>query len=116
MENFPKPLKFNPPDGYFDDLADKIMDRQKVKHKTSWYRYAAAAALIVSLGVWQLSNKDQIQLSLSLEEEVNLYIDSNEWTAEDVLSMSDDPNAILDEILAEEFPLGDMGIDEITWF
>ena len=118
MEKLPELKKFTVPDGYFDQLPDQILDSMKAPQKNTWVRYAATIALIISSGLWiLLSQGNEIQ-QLSLEEEVNLYIDSQYWTAEDVLSMAENPDEILDQIIYEEFPEdAELWDDEDqTWF
>lgn len=103
MHKLPKIKDFKAPEDYFDTLPDTIMDRITPQRSIHWMKYAAAAAiLIVSLGVWQFNASDSQFESLSMDEEVNFYIESQYWTAEDVLSMVDNPEEILDQIIAEE--------------
>lgn len=121
MEKLPKLKDLNPPTGYFDSLPENILSRNRETKstKTLWLSYAAAAVVIVSVGLWwskpfQKSADYEMQ---ALDEEVLLYIESNQWTAEDVLSLSEDPNLILDEIIAEEMPiLTPMWSEENNWF
>jgi hypothetical protein len=42
-------------------------------------------------------------LEADLEQEIDLYISSGYWQAEDILSFSENPNLILDEIIEEEW-------------
>lgn len=103
MQKFPKIKDFKAPEGYFDTLPDNIIDRLRPQRSIGWMKYAAAAALLViSLGVWQLNTPSSQSVTLSMEEEVSLYIESQYWTAEDVLGVVDNPEEILDQILAEE--------------
>lgn len=105
MNHLPKLKDFDAPDGYFDRLPDQIMDQVRPSRSRSWAKYAAAAVLILGLGIlWQLDVFQPEPEPLSLEEEVNLYIDSQYWTDEDVLSLAENPEAVLDEILTEELP------------
>lgn len=103
MHKLPKIQDLKAPDDYFDNLPGDIMDRLKPQRTIQWMKYAAAAAmLILSLGVWQFSTSDSQFEVLSMDEEVNFYIESQYWTAEDILSMVDNPEEILDQIIAEE--------------
>lgn len=103
MKKLPKIQDLKAPDDYFDTLPDEILSRIKPQKSIQWTKFAAAAAiLIVSLGVWQFNTSDSVYETLSMDEEVNLYIESQYWTAEDVLSMVDNPEEILDEIIEEE--------------
>lgn len=103
MQKLPKIKDFKAPEGYFDSLPDQIIERTQPHKSLYWMKYAAAAAiLVVSLGVWQFNASNSQVESLSMDEEVNFYIDSQYWTAEDVLAMVDNPEEILDQIIAEE--------------
>ncbi|MEB2785830.1 hypothetical protein [Algoriphagus persicinus] len=103
MQKLPKVKDFRAPEGYFDRLPDQIIERTQPSRYGNWINYAAAAAiLVVSLGVWQFNTSPTQFETLSMDEEVNLYIESQYWSAEDVLSMVDNPEEILDQIIAEE--------------
>ncbi|MFL0683100.1 MAG: hypothetical protein ACK4SF_10175 [Algoriphagus aquaeductus] len=117
MEKLPKLQEFTPPEGYFETLPDEILKKTAQKPSFPYLKYAAAALLFVTLGWWQLGNLDQSTQQLSLEEEALLYIESNQWTAEDVLSLSENPNEILDMIIMEEFGQQDpLWAEEDNWF
>jgi hypothetical protein len=46
-----------------------------------------------------------------------LYIESEQWNAEDVLSLSDNPNELLDQIIEEELAKSEpLWKEEETWF
>lgn len=107
-----KPHKdpFEAPEGYFDNLSDQIIERyHEQKSRTiTWLRVTAAAAVLIlgmSLFIWNKDIPDtgQFAINQSLEDEIELLINSGYWQAEDILAMADNPNAILDEILAEEW-------------
>ncbi len=103
MQKLPKIQDLKAPDNYFDNLPNHILDRIKPKRSSYWMKYAAAAAiLVVSLGIWQFNASNSQFETLSMDEEVDLYIESQYWTAEDVLTMVDNPEEILDQIIAEE--------------
>ncbi|GAB2486817.1 MAG: hypothetical protein EP311_09345 [Cytophagales bacterium] len=117
MEQLPKFKEFKAPEGYFEQLPDRILEKASAKKSNPWIKYAAAAALVLSFGWWQWSSVSNQNEQLSLEEEAILYIESNQWTAEDVLSMAEDPNSILDQIIEEELPEeGLFYIEEENWF
>jgi len=103
MQKIPKIKDFKVPEAYFDNLPGNIMERITPQRSIHWMKYAAAAAvLVVSLGVWQFNISHSQFDSLIMDEEVNFYIESQFWTAEDVLSMVENPDEILDQIIAEE--------------
>ncbi|RIW12694.1 hypothetical protein D0X99_18005 [Algoriphagus lacus] len=118
MNQIPKLKDFEAPEGYFEQLPDQIIDQLKPAKSFSWIKYAAAAVLL-GLGItWQLDVFQAEPEPLTLEEEVNLYIDSHTWTDEDVLSLAENPDAVLDEILSEELPAEEdlWNEDEQNWF
>jgi hypothetical protein len=119
MNQLPKLKDFEAPKGYFDRLPDQIMAKSKARKSHVWIKYAAAAVIVLALTItWQADLFKSGYLPLTTEEEAILYIESNIWTAEDILSMTDDPNAILDQILNEEMPLTEelWSEDELNWF
>ena len=119
MNPLPKLRDFQTPEGYFDRLPDRIIARSMASKSSSWTKYAAAAVVVLGLGLaWQFDLIPPSDHPISMEEEANLYIESQVWTAEDILSMANDPNAVLDRIIEEEMsPLGDMWVDdELNWF
>jgi hypothetical protein len=118
MEKLPKLSEFIAPAGYFDQLPDQIMDSIKPNKRNTWLRYAASVALIFSIGLWIIYNPGKEVQKLTLEEEISLYIDSQYWTEEDVLSMTENPDEILDQIINEEIPedIELWGEEEQIWF
>lgn len=119
MNQLPKFKDFDTPRGYFDRLPDQILEKKKRQRSYSWKKYAAAAVILIGLGVsWQLDRFTVVDQPLSAEEEANLYIESQLWTSEDILSLSDDPNALLDQIIFEELTVtGELWTDEeLNWF
>lgn len=119
MSKLPNIKKFETPKNYFEQLPEVIMGRVQKKSFFSWMHYAAAAAMIIiSLGVWQINFTGNSVQAITLDEEVKLYIDSQYWTVEDILSMSDDADEILDQIIEEEMPFDeDLWLEEQqNWF
>lgn len=105
MEKLPKIKDFKAPQNYFEELPDQIISRSQTGIWRTLIPYASAAVVIICFGIWFLNpftTSSQNEELIALDEEVLLYIESNQWSAEDVLSLSDDPNAILDEIIQEE--------------
>jgi hypothetical protein len=119
MKSFPKTHPFAVPEGYFEALPDQIIRRKNMPAPKSYLGWAAAAAavLLLSVGLWQTQLNDQEPLPLTLEEEALLYIESEQWSTEDVLSLSEDPNELLDQIIEEEFAKTEpLWNEEETWF
>ncbi len=71
---------------------------------------AAAAVVVIGMFMFLLPSKplEQNSMEANLDAEVNLYINAGYWNAEDILSFSDNPNSILDEIIQTEWE----GFDE----
>ncbi len=119
MNQLPKLKDFEAPQGYFDRLPDQIMAKSKAKKSQIWIKYSTAAAVVLGLAIsWQAGIFKSQSKELTSEELALLYIESQIWTAEDILSMTDDPNAILDQIIEEEMPLSEelWAEDELNWF
>ena len=102
MHQLPKQKPFTIPDNYFEELPDRILSKVKVKESSPIWYWAAAAVVLLSLGWWQLRDARLPALPLTAEEEVLLYIESGHWSAHDVLSLAEDPNQLLDNIIEEE--------------
>lgn len=119
MNQLPKLKDFAAPKGYFHKLPDQILSRTKPKKSQNWISYAAAAVVVLGIITWQSGVLTPKTPALSSEELALLYIESQVWTAEDILSMADDPNAILDQIIEEEMPLTDEDLwieEDLNWF
>jgi hypothetical protein len=108
MENLPKSIVFKTPEGYFEKLPNRVLERndQKKIRTLSMVRMTAAAA-VITIGVFFFVIKNELMVSQTLEadleQEIDLYINSGYWQAEDILSFSENPNLILDEIIEEEW-------------
>ena len=117
MHQLPKQKPFTTPDNYFEELPDRILSQVKDKNSSpNWY-WAAAAVALLSLGWWQFGGTNSTSLPLTTEEEVLLYIESGHWSAHDVLSLAEDPNQLLDQIIEEEYAkTAPLWTEEETWF
>ncbi|PZX52429.1 hypothetical protein LV84_03435 [Algoriphagus ratkowskyi] len=102
MQKIPKIQDFRAPENYFDNLPDDIIKKVKPQTSIHWMKYAAIALLVLSFGVWQFTSSESQVETLSMDDEIAFYIESQYWTAEDVLSMVDNPEEILDQIIFEE--------------
>ncbi|TFV97574.1 hypothetical protein E4S40_02680 [Algoriphagus kandeliae] len=105
MENLPKFSEMKAPEGYFETLPDSIFEKVQPQQNWGWVRWAAIFIVFISIGAYFFYPTAPSNELIALEEEVNLYIDANYWTAEDILSMSDQPDLILDELIEEEMPI-----------
>jgi len=123
MKQIPKKNIFKTPEGYFDHLADEILSKNKNKQRqVVLSRWAAAAILVVGFGLFifreNLFNQQARENLYAVDQEVEFLIEQGDWYADDVLSMSEDPNAILDEIIAEEwgtYELNDTELEQDLW-
>ena len=107
MSVIPPIQPFKEPKGYFEDLPDQIMARVQSKTDYSWIKWAAVAIIALSVGIYTFLPQSKTDEYLVLDNQVNLYIDANYWTAEVILSMSDNPDELLEGIIEEEFPVVD---------
>lgn len=108
MKNIPNRNIFNTPEGYFENLPNRVLDKNELRktRKMSFVQLTAAAAAVV-IGVFFFVTKNDITIDQSieanLEQEIDLYINSGYWQAEDILTFSENPDLILDEIIEEEW-------------
>ncbi|WP_194774326.1 hypothetical protein [Pararhodonellum marinum] len=119
MKNIPKNIEFKTPEGYFEALPDRILKKRARSVKlTVLSRFAAAAVVVLGafLLLFNLGNPDQQDFEANLDNQVELYISSGYWQAEDVLSLSDDPDALLDMILANEWVNYESEVDAVEFW
>lgn len=113
MNKIPKHDIYKVPEGYFDALPDRMIRRKKSEAKrASIYRMASAAVLAigVTLFIIRFSSVTEGTLQAEIDQEVEFYINSGYWEAEDVISFSENPDELLDWIIAEEwsgYPVND---------
>lgn len=117
MKNLPNENIFKVPENYFENLSDQII-KKKSDHKSKiiYIRSIVTAAVVlltVSLFVLrqEINATDAFQTSMS--DEISLYINAGYWGAEDVLSLTENPDYILDQIIIEEW--GMYNVKEIEY-
>ncbi len=118
MQKIPKQQPFQVPENYFQELPEKILaEARRPKAKLTW-TWAAAAVVLLGVGVWQAREfNTDTSIPMTADEEALLYIESEQWSTEDVLSLSEDPNALLDQIIEEELAKSEpLWTEEETWF
>jgi hypothetical protein len=118
MQKIPKQQPFQVPENYFEELPEKILAKaRRPKAKLTW-TWAAAAVVLLGVGVWQAREfNTDTSIPMTADEEALLYIESEQWSTEDVLSLSEDPNALLDQIIEEELAKSEpLWTEEETWF
>ncbi len=116
---------FKTPEGYFGDLPGKIL-LENTKRKTRMYSLVSSlsAAAVIVLGIFLfVLNNDIIQetsYETNLNQEIDLYISSGYWQTEDILSLGENPNEILDEIISMEWGTSDPNsndqLEEDWWY
>ncbi|MDN3668006.1 hypothetical protein QWY93_01445 [Echinicola jeungdonensis] len=109
MKNIPKHNIFSTPEGYFDQLADQVLEKHKKENNLILtYRWAAAIALVLafSLTLWTISDTSTTSSSTptaELDYELEMLIENGSWDEEDMLSFSENPDAVLDQVMVEEW-------------
>ncbi len=118
MSQIPKQKPFQTPDNYFEELPEKILTKANLPKSLPSWPWAAAAVVLLGFGLWQAGGSFEDEPILeSPGEEAVLYIESEQWSTEDVLSLSEDPNALLDQIIEEEYAkTAPLWTEEETWF
>lgn len=103
---------FETPQGYFETLPDRILNRVEEKpeaevipmHQRNWFRFVAAAVLI--LGVFMVNSDIFTDYSDPLEplsDELMLeYLYEKQDIAYELITLSEDFETIMDNILMEE--------------
>src|SRR5690554_5796425 len=119
MKDIPKQNIYIAPQGYFENLPDRVVRRKERKNQRIMLtRIAAAAVLLVGmvLFIFKPYSISEANIQALYDQEVELYINSGFWEAEDVLHFSEDPNELLDVIISEEWSAytlnGDPAADE----
>jgi hypothetical protein len=106
MEKFSKKNIFKVPENYFEQLPDKILEKKKPK-ALHYYLSGMAAAAVILIGFFMFKGNETVTTSdnyqVELNEEVEYYIESGVWNVEDVLSLAENPNELLDDITEEEW-------------
>lgn len=106
MEKFSKKNIFKVPENYFEQLPDQILEKRKPK-ALHYYLSGMAAAAVVVIGFFMFDGNETVTTSnnyqVELNEEVEYYIESGIWNVEDVLSLAENPNELLDDITEEEW-------------
>lgn len=120
----PKKNIFHTPEGYFERLQEEILAKSHKKQHSAkqiyWYG-AVAAALIFAIMLTiflQQTPEEQVDLEANLQPEIEMYINSGHWQAEDILSFADNPDELLEEIILTEWGAGESPEEEQEdgWF
>ena len=88
------------------------------KSNVGWTKWATAAVLAFGFGFWQFGLFEPKPSALTFEQQSELYIDSQYWTEDEVLSLSENPDEILEKIIQEELAFTEniWTEEEQTWF
>jgi hypothetical protein len=118
MEKFSKKEIFKTPDNYFEGLQESIVSRyegEKVRQINLFKKYAAAAVVVLGLGVYFLNQTTVPNFATlpGIQQEIDVYINSDYWQAEDILMLAENPNSILDEIILSEWSDYDWELDDL---
>lgn len=104
------------PEGYFESLPDRLIRKRKAKARTAFiYRMVAAAVVAIGLVLFavKLSFVTDVTFQAEIDQEVEFYINSGYWGAEDVIGFSDNPDELLDRIIAEEWSGYDLSDEQV---
>jgi len=95
MQKIPKQQPFQVPENYFEELPEKIMARASRPKPSRNWTWAAAAVVLLGVGLWQAGEfTTNPSTMISTDEEALLYIESEQRNAEDVLRLSDNPKEL----------------------
>ncbi|WP_114749357.1 hypothetical protein [Pleomorphovibrio marinus] len=117
MNQSQKHTIFKVPEGYFNELPEKILRKRKWKTRKAWIgRVAAAAILVIGmvffLGENSLSTADY---SANIEEEMELWISAGYWNEEDMLLLAENPDEILEIMLQEAWDYEDWYEEDLLY-
>lgn len=116
IKNIPKQDIFKTPEGYFESLPQAALRRYKAKKtKQIWLSGLSAAAILavgLILAVFNPIENGDSKYQGNLDETMELYIEAGFWNEDDILSLSENPNELLDLMLAEEWGFLDLGEGE----
>lgn len=113
MKNIPKENIFQVPEGYFDTLAQRTRHRKRESKSRQVWLSGIAAAAVLAVGMFFAISHDtsfeETNLQSNLDHDIELFISAGYWDELDILGMAENPNDLLDEIIASEwdYELGD---------
>lgn len=120
LEDLPKKQPFNVPDGYFDDLPQRIQKRISSNERSyvgAWFiryklHYALSVIVLVVLAIWWMpksettSDVESMLATVETEELLN-FLDQSELTTEELLQhgsfSSEDAENIESEVYQIDF-------------
>ncbi len=124
LDDIEKNEPFGAPDGYFESLSDRIMDRideEEVKPEDNrrflqpWMRYAAAACVVLLATLVFFINQDnqagptaEELLSEVSNEAILDYLNDMDVSAEEILDVASFDEMDIDQIQEESLPKVDL--------
>ncbi|MAT89287.1 MAG: hypothetical protein CMC35_01235 [Flavobacteriaceae bacterium] len=99
-EVFSKEKGFKTPEGYFNTLEERIIARSipsekdtpvRVLNRSSWWRYAAAAAVVAFIvAIWTQNNTSETSVDTIEFTSIENYLEEGyiSWDTEDITSMA----------------------------
>ena len=102
---------FSTPEGYFNTLTDKINAATETEakvipmYRTNWFRYAAAAVVLVMAALFAIpkNNPSESELMGSLSNEAIIdYLEERQAMEYELLSSVSGLDAVLDNMILEE--------------
>ncbi|WP_158856689.1 hypothetical protein [Lunatibacter salilacus] len=113
MKNIPKENIFQIPEGYFDTLAQRTRERKRERKARQVWISGIAAAAVLAVGMFfAISHETSFEdpnFQSNVDQDIELFISAGYWDELDILGMAENPNDLLDEIIASEwdYELGD---------
>jgi hypothetical protein len=121
LDDIEKNEPFGAPDGYFESLSDRIMDRIETEEEVEpglkqrflqpWMRYAAAACVVLLATVVFITNRNNTAeptaeelLSQVSNEAILDYLKDMDVTAEEILDVASFDEMDIDQIQEESLP------------
>ena len=107
MKDIPKENIFQVPEGYFDTLAQRTRQRRRERKSRQIWIGGMAAAAVLAVGMFFAisyeTGFEEINFQSNVEHDIELFISAGYWDEIDILGMADNPNDLLDEIIASEW-------------
>lgn len=107
MKDIPKENIFKVPEGYFDTLAQRTRQRKRERKSRQVWLSGIAAAAVLAVGMFfAISNEtsfEDINFQSNVDQDIELFISAGYWDELDILGMAENPNDLLDEIIASEW-------------
>jgi hypothetical protein len=113
MKKLPKENIFQVPEGYFENLPQRTIQRKRERKTKQVWLSGIAAAAVLTIGmffaIFQETSFEDVNFQSKIDQDIELFISAGYWDEVDILGMAENPNQLLDEIIASEwnYNLGD---------